>query len=268
MGVPYLMGMDWNDRARKDAFHYICSERKDWSLDSFFGSGEADFERFVAPVLSRFGFDAREKTGLEIGCGVGRMTRSFSKHFARVLALDVSSEMLKRARELNSDCKNVEWLLGDGQGFSQVPSQSVDYVFSYLVLQHVPTKDLALGHVDEMLRVLKPGGVFCFQFNSSLASTMNWKGRLAWGLLDRLREPVFGLRLEGIGRKLASLAGWDFLQTGRTWRGASLPVRDVLEIVWKSGGTVGAVPGWDTPMTWCCGQKAATPRLTDVIQAV
>jgi SAM-dependent methyltransferase len=167
--------------------------------------------------------------------------------------------MLKRAQALNTDCKNVEWLHGDGQGLSQVRTQSVDFVFNYLVLQHVPTKDLALRYVREMLRVLRPGAPFCFQFNSCPTSKMNWKGRLAWGLVDRLREPLFGFHLESVGRGIVSIMGEDFLQAGRTWRGASLRVRIVLETVWESGGTVAAVVGWDTPITWCYGQMATAP---------
>jgi len=193
---------------------------------------------------------------LEVGCGTGRMTRSFARRFARVLALDVSSEMLTRAQTLNAELENVVWLHGDGQGFSQVPSGSTDLVFSYLVLQHIPTEDLAFGYVKEMLRVLKPGAFFCFQFNSCLNPTMNWKGRTAWSLIDRLREPVFGLHVERIGRNITSLLGWDFWAAGRTWRGAALRVRDVLEAVWESGGTVSAVAGWDTTMAWCYGQKS------------
>ena len=249
-----LMCRDWDERARKDAFYYICTARKDWDPEAFFQSGEADYRRFVAPVLAKLRFDPCGKTIFEVGCGAGRMTRSFASRFAHVLALDVSEEMLERARTLNAQCKNVEWLHGDGHGFPQVPRASADFVFSYLVLQHLPTRNLALGHVDEMLRVLKPGCPFCFQFNSCPYPTMNWGGRTVWRLLDRLREPVFGLGLQRVGRGLASLLGWDFLEAGRTWRGASLGVQDVLETVWKRDGTVRAVVGWDTPMTWCYGQ--------------
>ena len=44
-----LMRQDWDERARKDAFHYIASWRKDWTPESFFQSGEEDYQRLVAP---------------------------------------------------------------------------------------------------------------------------------------------------------------------------------------------------------------------------
>ncbi len=37
-----LMRQDWDERARKDAFHYIASWRKDWTPESFLQSGEED----------------------------------------------------------------------------------------------------------------------------------------------------------------------------------------------------------------------------------
>jgi hypothetical protein len=40
-----LMRQDWDERARKDAFHYIASWRKDWNPESFFVSGEEDYRR-------------------------------------------------------------------------------------------------------------------------------------------------------------------------------------------------------------------------------
>ena len=253
--VAPTMQKGWDERAKTNAFHYICSDRKEWDQDSFFASGEADYEELVAPVLASFDFEPARKKMLEVGCGVGRVTRSFARRFEKVYALDVSQEMLQRARALHPNFQNIVWLHGDGAGFAQVPARSVDFVFSYLVLQHVPTQALALGYLREVLRVLGNGGIFCFQFNSGEAPTMNWKGRMAWGVIDRLKEPIMGFNAEGIGRRLAAALGWDPLAAGRTWRGATLPVRDVLETIWNSGGSVRGVEAWGTTMTWCYGQK-------------
>ena len=53
MDTADLMRKDWDERARKDAFHYIASWRKDWTPESFFQSGEEDYKRLVAPVFDR-----------------------------------------------------------------------------------------------------------------------------------------------------------------------------------------------------------------------
>jgi ubiquinone/menaquinone biosynthesis C-methylase UbiE len=146
---------------------------------------------------------------LEIGCGVGRMTRSFAQRFGSVVALDVSAEMLRQGRDFHEQMGNIVWVLGNGTDLSMFKDDTFDFVFSYLVLHHLPTKELTLNYIREMLRVLKNGGIFLFQFNSRRQPTMNWKGRLVWGVIDRLREPILGIRLKGASYKLASLLRLD-----------------------------------------------------------
>jgi len=74
---------------------------------------------------------------LEVGCGAGRMTGSFASLFETVYALDISQEMIQVAK---SESGAV-----------------LEFVFSYFVMQHLPTEDLALAYIREMLRVLKGG---------------------------------------------------------------------------------------------------------------
>src|SRR6266853_3751239 len=138
MNLTESMRQDWDERARKDAFHYIASWRKDWTEKSFFQSGEEDYQQLVAPVLKRLQWDPRGMVMLELGCGAGRMTRSFAQRFSRVYAFDISPEMLRHARALFPNASNVDWTLGNGSDLSGVGTESVDFVFSYIVLQHMP----------------------------------------------------------------------------------------------------------------------------------
>ena len=247
--VTKIMSRDWDARARKNAFHYIASWRKEWDLDSFIASGEEDFGGLVAPVLARCGLPAAGKCMLELGCGAGRMTASFAKRFERVYALDISHEMLSRARRIHTAQKNILWLLSNGADLSCVASDSMDFVFSYLVLQHLPEEALALQYIREMLRVLRPGGVFLFQFNGGFEPTMNWRGRLAWEVVDVL----WAARLGMLSRTVASALSLDPALAGKSWRGASLKAGSVAECVHASNGVVREIYGENTPMAWCCG---------------
>jgi SAM-dependent methyltransferase len=252
------MKQDWDARARKDAFFYIASWKEGWTPREFLGSGEADYLGLVQPVLAEFHFEPATKTMLELGCGMGRMTHPFAGRFRHVVAVDVSPEMLRKGQELLRGVPNITWLLGNGHDLAMVRNAGVDFVFSYIVLQHVPSRELVLSYVREMVRVLVPGGLFLFQFNSHRGATMNWKGRAVWATMDRLREPVLGIPMGKVSGFLARLLGLDPHLAGRTWRGAVVEVRDVLEAVWSSGGAVFRVANWGTPMTWCVGQKVST----------
>jgi ubiquinone/menaquinone biosynthesis C-methylase UbiE len=252
MTTTDLMRQDWDDRARKDAFHYIASWRKDWTPESFFVSGEEDYQRLVAPVLERAGWSAPGKTMLELGCGAGRMTRSFAQRFARVYAFDISTEMLGHAKALFPEATNVEWILGNGTDLSTMGDEAVDFAFSYIVLQHMPEPIFALRYIREMLRVLKPGGKFLFQFNSLPKMTMNWKGRLAWRIVDF----PWALGFRRASRGVAELLGLSPEIAGKSWRGPSLSVKAVRDTIEAAGATVQEVTGGETPMTWCSGSKS------------
>jgi SAM-dependent methyltransferase len=245
------MRQEWNERARKDAFYYVATWRKDWTVETFLESGEEEYLRLVQPVLDERQFVPEGSSMLEVGCGAGRMTASFARRFASVYALDISEEMQNLAKQHLALFSNIHWVLGDGTNLSTIPSESVDFVFSYLVLQHLPTETLAMAYVREMLRVLKQGGILLFQFNGGKHPTMNWKGRLAWGTVDTL----WALNLKQLSRAAARRLGFDPETVGKNWRGARLDADKVVEAVRAAGGSSVLVTGKGTPMTWCRGLR-------------
>jgi ubiquinone/menaquinone biosynthesis C-methylase UbiE len=245
------MRRDWNERARQDAFLYIASWHKDWDETSFFASGEADYQKFVEPVLQQLAFDPCDKSMAEIGCGAGRMTRTFATRFRSVFAIDISEEMQARAKTFLSDFENITWICSEGQSLNGLPNDSLDFVFSYLVLQHFPSSELVAEAIQEMIRSLKPGGAYLFQFNGFRQPTMNWKGRLLCACLDRLAS--VGLkRLSSFG---AQLAGIDKLMVGGTWRGVGLTPVEIEEMVRAGNGFRPSFLAENSPLAWCYGRK-------------
>jgi len=253
MKATESMRRDWDERARRNAFFYIASWCGDWKEESFFESGEADYLRLVEPVLKELGFAPEGKTMAELGCGAGRMTRAFALRFGSVAALDISEEMQARAKGYLEDFQNIRWVLTDGATLSGLETGLVDFVFSYLVLQHYPTAELVAGSIREMLRVLRPGGVFLFQFNGSRRPTMNWRGRTLCSVLDGLSSAGF----KGLAKRLAKLSKIDPETVGATWRGAALGAEEVERIVRNAGGVPSGFHGTDTPIAWCFGRRAA-----------
>ncbi len=247
-----LMRQDWDARAEKDAFYYIASWRRDWSRADFLNSGEEDYQRLVAPFLSRQGFEPAGATMIELGCGAGRMTHSFARRFQKVIALDVSRQMLDRAQQTLPEVTNIAWSLANGVDLGEIPSESVDFVFSYLVLQHLPDEWLVHGYIREMLRVLKPSGMCLFQFQGTKKLTMNWEGHAAWGFLDGLS--AIGLR--PVARLGAKLLGFDAEMASKTWHGAPVPAENVVRTVQASNACVLEVQGKNTPMAWCGARKS------------
>ena len=246
-----IMRRDWDERARRNAFVYIASWRKDWDEASFFESGEQDYLRLVQPILEKLRFDPADKSMAELGCGAGRMTRSFAQRFRSVRALDISSEMQARGKGYLHSFSNIEWILSDGESLSGMESGSVDFVFSYLVLQHMPDKKVVQNAIREMLWILKPGGAFLFQFNGSAQPTMNWKGRAISGILDSLAT----MGLHSASRHLASMVGIDPEMVGKTWRGAALSAEEIAGAVRSGHASTCDFLDAGTPLAWCYGRK-------------
>ena len=207
----------------------------------------------VAPILERCGLKTAGGLMLELGCGAGRMTGSFARRHGGVIAVDLSAEMLRRAARIHESSWNILWLRVGGANLACLKSETVDFVFSYLVLQHLPSEELVQGYVEEMLRVLRPGGIFLFQFNGSNVPTMNWRGRMAWGVVDAL----WSSRMAPLSRAAATLMGLDARAARKTWRGAAVGAERMAKMVESSGGEIRDVAGKKTPMAWCCGTKRA-----------
>ncbi len=250
------MRRDWDERARSNAFFYIASWRKDWDETSFFESGELDYLQLVRPVLQKLQFEPAAKTMAELGCGAGRMTRSFAQHFHSVFAVDISAEMQSHAKRFLQSFSNVRWILSDGETLLGMESSSVDFVFSYLVLQHIPEKKVAFNLIQEMMRILCPGGVFLFQFNGSNRPTMNWKGRAISVILDGMAS----IGLHWASRRIAGIVGIDPEMVGKTWRGTALTSAEIADVVRSSHGSPDGFLDAGTALAWCYGRKQPEAR--------
>jgi SAM-dependent methyltransferase len=159
------MGAYWDERARENA-EYFVDNRLDYSspdLDAFWASGEKVVNLFAERLEFEIG---PEQDLVEIGCGVGRLTRVLAARARSVRALDVSAEMLDRARRHNPGLEGVEWLQGDGLHLTGVADASADGVFSHVVFQHIPDPAITYGYVTEIGRVLRPGGWAAFQVSN------------------------------------------------------------------------------------------------------
>lgn len=99
--------------------------------------------------------DLRPDTVLDAGCGTGWFSRLWRQRHARVLALDLSREMLDTAAAQDSA---DQYLCGD---IEQIPlgENQVDLVWSNLAVQWCSTLSRA---VDELCRVTRPGGHVAF----------------------------------------------------------------------------------------------------------
>lgn len=92
---------------------------------------------------------------LEIGCGTGQFSRLLAGRAERVLALDLSPEMVRLAREHSKLYPNIEFVNADVETY-QLAENQFDCVATLTTLHHLSAENI-LGKIR---RALKPGGVF------------------------------------------------------------------------------------------------------------
>ena len=159
------MRRDWDRRALENARHYVNTACSDWSDGDFFESGESNVREQILNDMINIcqGKDPMSMKVLEIGCGAGRITRALSKVFGAVYAVDISGEMVRVARQLLADRPNVHVFQNNGKDLAVLGGLQVDFAFSFIVFQHIPSREVIESYVREVNRVLRPGGLFKFQ---------------------------------------------------------------------------------------------------------
>jgi SAM-dependent methyltransferase len=166
------MRRDWDARARENAPHYIdCGHSA--TDEAFWKSGEGDLDDLILQDV-RLGAAAR---ALEIGCGMGRLLRPLSLRVERAIGIDISPEMIGLAREALSGLPNVELAVTRGR-LDGIPDASLDFVYSFIVFQHIPSRAAVYRYLRESARALRGGGALRFQVDGRRRSRA--KGADTW----------------------------------------------------------------------------------------
>jgi ubiquinone/menaquinone biosynthesis C-methylase UbiE len=129
-------------------------------------SVEADFDRLA--LLDEEGWTTNNhyhefvlkqlprgcENALEIGCGTGAFARELATRCKRVVAIDLSSEMITVARSRSSRFENLEFHLADAMTWD-FPQAHFDFICSIATLHHLQQREL----LTKIKGALRPGGV-------------------------------------------------------------------------------------------------------------
>jgi len=94
---------------------------------------------------------------LDVGCGGGFLSNPLSELGHDVIGLDISNESLDIAKKFDKS-KRVKYITADARKIP-LPDNSFDVIISMDFLEHVKEVQAV---VDEISRLLKPGGLFFF----------------------------------------------------------------------------------------------------------
>jgi SAM-dependent methyltransferase len=179
--ISRRMRRDWDRRALENARHYVATGQTEWSDEEFFATGEQEVQEHILNDLGNIcqGRDPQAMKVLEIGCGAGRVTRALGRFFGEVYAVDISRHMVRQAQRAVAEFPNVKIFRNNGRDLSAVrrrwwhrgglgESLQLDFAFSCLVFQHIPSHIIIRSYLSEVNRLLKPGALFKFQVQGDL----------------------------------------------------------------------------------------------------
>jgi SAM-dependent methyltransferase len=152
--------IEWKQWGKDDPLWGVsswASKQKDgpepWTEEEFYALGASDWQDFSSHWQQ---YGVSSENCLEIGCGAGRMTRQLATFFDHVQAVDVSEDMINRARKAMPK-DNVVFSVIDGLHLPQCDG-CMKAIFTTHVLQHLDNEDIGFAYFREFFRVLQPGG--------------------------------------------------------------------------------------------------------------
>lgn len=100
---------------------------------------------------------------LDIGCGTGKQTLFLANKNVKVIGLDFSNEMIKKALEKakNENIYDCFFIAGSGE-FLPFKSNSFNNIISFFgVLNHMPKYEIAIKEISRVLKGKRYGNSFC-----------------------------------------------------------------------------------------------------------
>lgn len=157
----------------------------------FYGSANAMRRSGLAPIARHIqGRDQRGLALLDVACGTGRFLRQVRLAFPalRLTGLDLSRPYLDEAKRHMGKLRAAAFIAANAETMP-LPDASQDVVSSIFLYHELPP-DVRRRVTAEIVRVLKPGGLFVFIDSLQMGDKPGWDGLLE-GFPVRFHEPYY-----------------------------------------------------------------------------
>lgn len=132
-------------------------------------------------------FDKDGGKVLDVGCGPGIMAEDMLERNCEFWGMDVSTEMIKQGEERFGSNNKVHLSTGTAE-ILDFPDNTFDAVMSMGVIEFVDNDQQAL---EEMMRVLKPGGTLIVAFISKYSPFRIWRDFVFYPITSLIRPVLY-----------------------------------------------------------------------------
>ena len=177
----------------------------------------------LTPKVCEYIENPEEKIALEIGYGGGRILNAACSYFKEVIGIDIHDEREIVEEFLRAQGKNNFKLIKTSGRTIDVDSESIDFIYSFIVLQHLPSFDVFVSYLEETYRCLKHGGVVQLYFGkySSKLKGMNQLRYFIQGYKEFPAVPVnytsLVVRISKV-KKLCKYLGFNVIDVGTSYK--------------------------------------------------
>jgi SAM-dependent methyltransferase len=143
---------DWKDDPALNLGYGVLGE--EW------GGGGAFADEVVAQLAAPYLGDSVDV--LELGCGGGKYSLRLAPRCRSLTCTDISAQMIEQTRATLAAQgldEGVAFRQLNGVDFEGIPSNSVDFVFSYDVQLHLQPQNV-FSYLLDARRILRAGGIF------------------------------------------------------------------------------------------------------------
>ncbi|HUD47510.1 MAG TPA: class I SAM-dependent methyltransferase [Candidatus Baltobacteraceae bacterium] len=163
--MPADTDHDWEILANQDPYWAVLTQDRfrtkamdDTARRDFFLSGEKYVDWVFTMIRDHIDSQFNPATGLDFGCGVGRLILPMSRRCRTAVGIDVSDAMLQEAQR---NCRaekveNVSLVKGDDKCAGL--EHGFDFINSFIVFQHIPC-DRGIGLFRRLVELLNDSGV-------------------------------------------------------------------------------------------------------------
>jgi ubiquinone/menaquinone biosynthesis C-methylase UbiE len=160
----------WNALGKTDPLWAILSdpEKKGghWDIEQFLQTGDEEISR-VMQYVDSLEINLRKDKALDFGCGVGRLTQALCRYFKCCVGVDIAQSMIEQANYFNAYQDRCQYYLNETNDLSIFKDNSIDFIYSNLVLQHMEPA-YSKNYIKEFIRIVSPGGLVLFQLPSDI----------------------------------------------------------------------------------------------------
>ena len=110
-------------------------------------------------------FLRKDEVFVEFASGDGRLLKEAAQHCGQAIGVDISDQ--RDSNEHFPD--NVDVIVYDGYDLSSISNDSVDFIFSDQLIEHLHEEDVEL-HFETIKRILKKGGAYAFRTPHAFAA--------------------------------------------------------------------------------------------------